>query len=609
MVRLLDRGTKMAYFLKKTKNKKGLYLQIYESFWDPKRGHTAHRSVRAVGYEHELRESGIADPVAHFRAEVDSMNAERKAALDKAKVAEIGPEPAERHLGHFAIKAVDDALGVRGDLNYLQIPSGFRFSLADLLSSLVYARCVAPCSKSRTFHDVLPLMEGVPAGFSLDQLYDGLAFLGEEHEKVVEIYNARVAALFPRDTSKSYFDCTNFYFETGREDDLRRKGPSKEHRPEPIVGMGLLLDADCVPVGMSVFPGNESEKPQIRRVVAQLKERHAISGRTVRVADKGLNCADNVADAVLSGDGYIFSKSVKALPERDRAWALSGDGWTDVADDGGNVLWSHKEVTDEFEYRVTGADGRKRAVRLPEKRVVTYSPKLARKQTYEINRQVEKARALRLAAAKRGEYGDSAKYVTFSPVDKEGEVRDDARVVATLNHEAVRKAKSLAGYNMIVTSETGMSAREIYDTYHNLWRIEESFKVMKSELDARPVYLQRRSTITGHFLICYLAVLLVRLLQVKVLGDEYCSEEVMGLVRGLNVCQASERKYVNVSRRTPIIEGLAERTGLPLLHFHLSKGEVKAIAGCSLQMLQGKKKVPSTSKKLVRGPRSTINGS
>ncbi len=601
MVLSLDRGTEMAYFLKKTRNKKGIYLQIYESRWDPQRGHTVNRSVRALGYEHELRESGIADPIAHFKGEVASMNAERKREREAAKVAEIGPEPAERHLGHFAIKAVDDALGVRGDLAYLQIPSGFRFSLADLLSSLVYARCVAPCSKFRTFHDVLPLMEGVPAGFSLDQLYDGLAYLGEEHEKVVEIYNARVAGLFPRDTSRSYFDCTNFYFETGREDELRRKGPSKEHRPEPIVGMGLLLDAECIPIGMSVFPGNESEKPQLRRVVAQLKERHAISGRTVRVADKGPDCADNVADAVLAGDGYVFSKSVKTLPATERAWALAEGGWTDVADGKGDVAWSYKEVTDDFEYKVAGEDGRRRAVRLPEKRVVTYSPQLARKQAREINRQVEKARALRLAAAKRSEYGDSAKYVTFSPVDKEGEVRDDARVVAALNHEAIRKAKSLAGYNMIVTSETGVSAREIYDTYHNLWRIEESFKVMKSELDARPVYLQRESTITGHFLICYLAVLLVRLLQVKVLGDEYCSEEVTGLLRGLNVCRASDRRYVNVSRRTPIIEGLAERTGLPLLHFNLTKGDVRAIAGCSLETLRRKGKDPSASKKAAKG--------
>ena len=591
----------MAYFLKRTRNKKGLYLQIYESHWDPGRGHTVNRSVRAVGYEHELRESGIADPIAHLRSEVDSMNAERRAERERGRVREISDAPSERHLGHFALKAIDDSLGVRGDLAFPRVPSGFRFSLADLLSCLVLARAVAPCPESRTFHDVLPQMEGVEAGFTLDQLYDGLAYLGEEYEKVVEIYNARVGGLFGRDTTTSYFDCTNFYFEIGREDQLRRKGPSKEHRPEPIVGMGLLLDADCVPIAMSVFPGNESERPQLKRCISQLKERNAISGRTVRVADKGPDCADNVVDAVLSGDGYIFSKSVKALPARERAWALSDEGWQDVPDGRGGIAFSHKASTGDFEYGVTDAGGRRRVVALPERRVVTYSPALARKQTREINRQVEKARALRLAAARRSEYGDSARYVTFEPVDGEGEVREDTRVVATLNHDAIRKARSVAGYNMLVTSETSMPPREVYGTYHRLWRIEESFRVMKSELDARPVYLQRQSTITGHFLVCYLAVLLVRLLQVKVLGDRYSSEDVMGLCRGLDVCQASDRRYVNVSRRTPIIEELAARTGLPLLHFNLSKGDVKAISSCTLGMLRGEGKVSPPNGRRCKG--------
>lgn len=238
---------------------------------------------------------------------------------------------------------------------------------------------------------------------------------------------------------------------------------------------------------------------------------------------------------------------------------------------------------------------------LPEKRVVTYSSSLARKQAYEIGRQVEKARRLRLAAAKRSEYGDSAEFVTFSPVDGGGGVRDDTAVVSTLNREAMRKAKQAAGYNMIVTSETGMPVQEIYAAYHRLWRIEESFRVMKSELDARPVYLQRQSTVTGHFLVCYIAVLLVRLLQEKVLGGRYRSEDVMGLLRGLNVCQVSERKYVNVSRRAPIIEEIAERTGLPLLHFNLSRGDVRAISGCTLRTLMGGKGASPASGNAAEG--------
>ena len=567
----------MAYFLKKSKNKKGLYLQIYESHWDSGRGHTVNSSVRALGYEHELEASGIDDPVAHFKAEVEAMNAERRKARAAGKAKRIGRSTPERHLGHFPLRALNEQLGVERDLAYLQMAGGPRCSLHALLSDLACARAVAPCSKLRTYTEVLPQLAGAGSR-SLDQLYDGVAFLGSEHQKVVEIYNARVAEVFGRDTSRAYFDCTNFFFEIDREDALRRKGPSKENRRDPIVGMGLLLDADCIPLGMAVYPGNESEKPVMREVIAQVKRRNGMSGRTVRVADKGLNCADNVADAVLAGDGYVFSKSVRQLPGPERRWALSEDGWSDVAGAGGELRYRLKSRVAESGYRVTAEDGRRRSVALEEKRVVTFNPKLARKQRAEIDRQVEKARRLRLSQAKRSEYGDSARFVTFSAVDANGE-EPDAAVVATLNHEAIERARGLAGYNMIVTSETDMPDAEVCSTYHELWRIEESFKAMKSQLDARPVYMRKPDSIVGHFLVCYISVLLERLVQVKVLANRFSTEDVMGLARGLRVVEVSERRFVNISRASPLIDALEEMTGLPLGNYHLTKGQVDSICG------------------------------
>lgn len=573
----------MAYFLKKSRNKKGLYLQIYESHWDRERGHTAQTSVKALGYEHELRESGIEDPIAHFKAEVDAMNAERRAGKAKAKARRIGDTTPEVFLGHFPLRAVNEALGVERDLSFLQMAGGFRFSLHGLLSDLAYARAVAPCSKLRTYTEVLPRLAGADASYSLDQLYDGVAFLGAEYQKVVEVYNERVAELFGRDTSTTYFDCTNFFFEVDLEAGLKRKGPSKENRKDPIVGMGLLLDADCIPLGLAIYPGNESEKPVMREVIAQVKRRSSMAGRTVRVADKGLNCADNVADALLAGDGYIFSKSVKQLPEVEREWALSEDGWEDVAGGDGELRYRLKSCVAEFEYGVTGEDGKKRKAKLEEKRVVTYNPKLARKQRAEIDRQVEKARRLRLSQAKRSEYGDCAKFVTFAAVDANGE-EPDAEVVATLNHGAIEKARRLAGYNMIVTSEKSMPDREVYSAYHELWHIEETFRAMKSQLDARPAYMQKDESITGHFLVCYISVLLERLVQVKVLGNRFCTEDVMGLARGYRAVEASERRYVNISKASPLIDELERVTGLPLGNYHLTKGQVDAIIGCRFDL-------------------------
>lgn len=569
----------MAYFLKRTNNKKGTYLQVYESFYDPARRGTAHRSVRPVGYVHEIAErDGIADPVAHWRAEVDRMNAERREAEGR-RPERVGGTAPEANLGHFALAAVDRALGAAADVSLLGRAAGLRFDLGRMLSDLALARAVAPCSKRRTLAEAVPSLAGEHGGYSLDQLYDGVAFLGRESRKVVEAYNDRVAGLLGRDTSRCFFDCTNFYFEIDREDSLRRKGPSKERRTDPIVGLGLMLDADMLPVGMEVFPGNASERPVMRSVVEGLRRRGGVEGRTVLVADKGLNCADNVAAAVLAGDGYIFSKSVKTLPAAELAWVLSEDGWEDVTGADGRPLHRLKAVDGDFAYRVGAEGGGRREAALPERRVATFNPRLREKQLAEIGRQVDKAASLRLSGAKRSEYGDCARYVTFEAVDGGGEVREDAEVVVTLDRAAIGRARRLAGYNLLVTSERSMPAAEVYRVYHELWRIEETFRQMKTHLEARPVYLQRPDSIRGHFLVCYVSVLLERILQLKVLGGRFGTEEVIRFVRDLRAVRASPRRNVNVARSSPVIDELERVTGLPLGNLYLSGSDVRVIAG------------------------------
>lgn len=563
----------MAYFLKKSNYKKGTYLQIYESFYDPERKGGAHRSYKALGYVHELQAKGIDDPIAFYQEEVLKLNLELKAAKNAGKARQISDDSPEKLIGYFPLKCINDRLSVKKYIDLMQTATDFRFNVFDLMSSLVYARLILPCSKSKTFEDVIPkLFE--PYSFSLNQLYDGLEYIGCEYEKIIEIYNHQIRQMFSFDTSHTYFDCTNFYFEIDREDDLRRKGPSKENRKEPIVGMGLLLDANQIPVGMKLYPGNESEKPVIRDIIDDLKKRNSISGKTIQVADKGLNCAENIIHALRSGDGYILSKSVKQLPETEITWVLLNNDYRDVTDQKGNLLYRIKECVDDFTYTIADSSHNKRKVRLREKRVATFNPKLAEKQRLEINKQVEKAISLKAAKAKRSEYGDCAKYVTFITTDKNGN-ETDGTVKAILNEDMIKKNLRLAGYNLLVSSETGMSAAEIYSAYHNLWRIEESFRIMKSQLDARPVYLQKEDTITGHFLICYLAVLLTRLLQFKVLKNNYSSEDLFDFIHDFRVAKISDRKYINLTKATSFVKEFAALTRLPLTSYFLNDGEIK----------------------------------
>ena len=564
----------MAYFLKKTNNKKGTYLQIYESFYDLDRGHTAHKSYKPIGYVHELQAKGIDDPIAFYKEEVIKLNQELKAAKDSKKAKQISDDSPEKLIGYFPMKNINDKLSVKKYIDLMQTATDFRFNVFDMMSSLVYARLVQPCSKSKTFEDVIPKLFD-SYDFSLNQLYDGLEYIGCEYEKIIEIYNHQIQQLYKFDTSHTYFDCTNFYFEIDKEDTFRRKGPSKENRKEPIVGLGLLLDANQIPIGMKLFPGNQSEKPVIRNILQDLKKRNSVSGRTIQIADKGLNCTENIFHALKNGDGYIFSKSVKQLPEVEKTWVLLPNDYRDVKNANGEVLYRIKECVDAFEYKFRDSDtDREKRFKITEKRIVTYNPKLAKKQIYEINKEVEKARLLKASQAKKSEYGDSAKYVIFTTADKKGN-ETDGKIKVSMNEELIKKSLELAGYNMLVTSEITMNDKDVYDAYHNLWRIEESFRIMKSQLDARPVYLQKEDTIVGHFLICYLAVLLTRLLQFKILKNNYCSEDLFEFIHDFRVAKISDRKYINLSRGTTFIKEFAAHCNMPLTSYFLNEGDIK----------------------------------
>ena len=562
----------MAYFLKKTKNKKGTYLQIYESYYDPERKGGAHRSYKPIGYVHELQASGIEDPITVFGEEVQKLNQEYKRKKQSEKERQISEESPEKLLGYFPLKNLNDSLGCKKYIDLMQTTTSFRFNIFDMMSALIYAKAVHPCSKLKTYIEVIPkLFE--KHDFSLNQIYSGLGYIGSEYEKIIEIFNHQVSQKYPFDTSHSYFDCTNFYFEIDKEDEFRLKGPSKENKKEPIVGMGLLLDANQIPIGMKLYPGNESEKPIIRNIIDDLKQSSHISGRTIQVADKGLNCFNNIMHALKSGDGYIFSKSVKNLPETEKTWVLLENDYVDVKNKKGEVLYRIKDCVDDFSYTYTDDTGHKKTLKLTEKRIVTFNPKLAEKQTYEINRQVEKAKKLRACEAKKSEYGDSSKYVTFVSTDKKG-TKTTGKSKVEINEKAIENAKKLAGYNMLITSEIRMTASEIYAAYHNLWRIEESFRIMKSQLDARPVFMQKQETITGHFLICYLAVLLTRLLQIHTLKDEYGTEEIFDFIRDFRIAKIADRKYINLTRSSSFIKELSCLTGLPLTSYFLGNEDI-----------------------------------
>lgn len=573
----------MAYFLRQDKKKKGIYLQMYESYWDKDRKQPRTRNIESFGYVKDLISDGMPDPVAYYKDYVKKKNADHKAACaDETRPRAFSSTP-EKNTGHFLVHALLNELGVKDTIDILASQMRFQFSVYDMIAQLIYARIICPCSKSKTVSHVFPhLYGGVP--ISEDQVYDGCAFIGESYKKYIELFNHCYEQHYRRDFDSVFFDCTNYYFEIDIPSEDKQKGPSKENRKEPIIGQALLLDADLVPLAMQMYPGNESEKPYIRKTIEEMKQRYKVSGKTVQVADKGLNCARNIYAAVREADdGYIFSKSVhgKNLSEKEKKWLLlenDANVFTDYTDDKGKLLFRLKSCTDRFSYSFKETDpetGKEKTVSfsVKEKRVVSYNPKLAKKQKAEIMKMVDKAANYTTHKKMiREELGDSAKYIRVTNRDNNGK---KIKPIVEIDQSKVDEDLKYAGYNLLVTSELDMDPLQIHSTYHNLWKIEESFRITKSYLDARPVYMQKKETIYGHFLICYLSLFLLRVMEIKCFKNEVSSYDLINFIRDFRVVDRGDGTYINISRNQTVNEKIKKITGLTNLDaLYLTENEI-----------------------------------
>ena len=560
----------MAYYLRKEKKKKGTYLQMYESHWDKEKKQPRSKSVMAFGYVHELISDEIPDPIAYYTDFVAKKNKERAAAFAEDTRPRAFASPVEYNLGHFLLHTLLEELNVKEVIDILAAQMRFQFHIYDMVAQLIFSRIIYPCSKSKTVSSVFPhLYNSSP--ISEDQVYDGLSFIGGSYKKYIELFNHCYEQHYQRDFSNVFFDCTNYYFEIDLPYEDKQKGPSKENRHDPIIGQALLLDADLVPVAMQMYPGNESEKPYIRKIIEEMKSRYKVSGKTVQVADKGLNCARNIYAAVKeANDGYIFSKSIhgRNLSEKEKKWLLLENEqniWKDYRDKAGNLLYRLKSCVDSFSYQFkeidpeTGRDVVK-TFSVKEKRIVSYNPALAKKQKAEIQKMADKAaNYAAYKAMTREDLGDSAKYVKITNKDKNGK---KITPVIGIDKEKVNEDLKYAGYNLMVTSELDMEPLQIYQTYHSLWKIEESFRITKSYLDARPVYVHKKETIYGHFLICYFSLFLLRVLEIKVFKNQINSYDLIDFIRDFRVVNKGDGSYINISRNQTVNEKVKKATGL-----------------------------------------------
>ena len=573
------RTDEMAYFLRKTRRKNGdIYYQIYDSYYSAEERKNKNRSVEKLGLLSSLRREGESDSECEQR--LRGMVSERERDRSGKQAKQIDDNDELVNYGYFLLEGMVRHLDIRKQIDLLTLGSRIRFSLSDVLFSLADARVIDPCSKWKTFAEVFPLMYEDPTkNLSLSQMYSGVCFLGTVVQDVVDILNAAIDKRFGRSLDRVYFDCTNYYFEIDCESGIKRRGPSKENRTSPIVSMALLLDSDLIPYQMEIFPGNESEKPRLPRALDRIREEKGKESKIIQVADKGLNCAENIRKCG-KNDGYIFSKAPKMMADKDLEWMFDEKGWTDVMDKNGEVSYRYKSVTDVYDYEFKDENGKTVKFTKAEKRVATFNPSLRKKQAIELTRQYDKAmKKTASAQIKEAVGGKNAKMISVDAVSKKtGEELEDAQIVLSGNKEKLEHDLKLAGYNILITSEVAMKESEIYDVYHKLWNIERTFRMMKTQLAARPAFASTDDGIRGHFLTCYTSIVLLRLLEKKVFSGQFTVEEIIEYIKKARAFRLSDNDYCNLLKRkdAAISEYIQKRTELPLLNKRLTDSKIKS---------------------------------
>jgi transposase len=561
-------------FLKKDKRPNGrIYLSIVQGYREPGTGKVKQKTIKSLGYLDELKK-GFEDPIAHFKEVAKQMTNEAKEATRPLTFNFLANETIDtsfilrKNLGFAVLSFFYHQLKIDGFLINRQRNLNIDYSLNNIFQMLIYSRILLPCSKKQSFEKMDDFF--LNFDFKLADIYRALDYFNFYKDDLLLHIHEMVRMVYGRDMSNVYYDVTNYYFEIDEPDSLRKKGVSKEHRPNPIVQMGLLMDNSGLPITYRLFEGNTNDCETLMPVLDDLKDDFGLK-RVIVVADKGMNTGENIAYNILHKNGYIYSQTVRGANADLKNFVLSDEGYVQFE----NGFKIKSRVVPTYIW-VTNVSGKRVKVPIEQKQVVFYSPDYAKRAQYERAKAVEKAKKLiknngnRKLPAK-----GSFKYIVSSPCDRETGELYECVDYYSIDKKKIEEEKKFDGYYAIVTSELDMHDRQIIDIYRGLWRIEESFKITKSELRTRPVYVSTREHIEAHFLICFVSLLFLRLLEIK-MEHKYSTKTLINEMKNITGTYMDENYYM-FDYFNEIVADLGKVAGVDFSKRFMTLGEIKKI--------------------------------
>lgn len=562
----------MKISISKSKNTEIFYLS--KSVWV--NGKSTTRTVEKIGTLEEVKKlAGDMDPYLWAKQYAASRTREEKQAqkdiLVKYSPSRLIQKDERRrvNVGYLFLQQIYHELGLDKLCRQISKDHKFSYDLNAVLSRLVYSRIIYPASKLATYDLSKRFLE--PAAFDLQHIYRALGILAEENDRIqASIYENSLLSI-KRKKGVLFYDCTNYYFEIDDEDSFRKYGFSKEHRPNPIVQMGLFMDADGIPLAFSIFSGNESEQLSLKPLEQKILSDFGVDEFIV-CTDAGLSSDANRRFNAIQGRGFITTQSIKKLKSPLKDFCLDPEGWNAP---GSSKTFSLNELDEEadkekvfFKERWINENG------LEQHLIVTFSLKRRAYQRWVRNRQIERAKAA--VASSKPLYSGQNNYKRFVGAEHstpDGEAA--SRTVRYLDKDRIAEEESYDGFYAVCTNLEDDPSK-IIAANQKRWQIEECFRIMKSEFLARPVYLSRQDRITAHFLTCFLALVIYRILERK-LDHPFTCEELIDTLRDMEMLVSGTDGFIPTYMRTDTTDALHKAFGFRTDYQIVPSKEMKKI--------------------------------
>ena len=590
-------------FLRKSLSNGKIYLSFVQGYRD-ENGKVKQKTIKKIGYLEDLKKQ-YDDPIKHFKEVAKQRNNEE---ITELVIKNINTQTLsidddnQKNLGYTIIKKLYQELGIKNFINTKQKKLKIDYKLNDIFSLLIFSRILYPASKKETYEKRNVYFENF--NFSEIDMYRSLSYFKDYKEELELLLWNNTKEKYKRDITQTYYDCTNYYFEIEYNDEdifddkgnlikkgYRKRGPEKNHRPDPIIEMGLLMDSTGLPIAYNLFSGNESEKLSLVPEIDRLKNKFKFE-RTIVVADRGLNCSDNIIkisgtslEMSLKKNGYVYGQSVRGADKEFKKWVLSGNYVTDkIKEDDIEITFTHKSriypktmyVIREDKGKTKNGNPVREKIIVDQKQMVYFSQKYADKQKHDRDLMIEKARDLVSNPAKYNKatsYG-AANYVkNLKFLKSTGEIADTSNLL--IDEEKIKEEEKFDGYYSIVTSEENLSDIEIRNIYRGLAKIENTFKVTKSNLESRPVYVWTPEHIEAHFLTCFISLVIIRLLENK-LENKYSTKQIIETLKNFTSSHIEHDIYKQ-NNYNEIIKQLSEIYNLNLDKKYRTLSEIKKI--------------------------------